>query len=116
MELKVLTKEDMIRLDKKQPWTGVGDRLTAGAPKFSDSWDVRTDTPDTHILEQMNIPMGSGEICRDFRILGAKEINPGKWRLFRALDDGRGLHSERELGTIDGAKEDAIEGLQEHLD
>jgi hypothetical protein len=84
--------------------------------KFSDTWDIRTDSPESYILEQMNCPINSGEICRDFRILGAQHLSHGKWRLFMALDDGRGLHSERELGAVQGTKEDVIDEMQQYKD
>jgi len=84
--------------------------------EFSDTWDIRTDSSDAYILKQINVPVNSGEICRDFRILGAQQVSPGNWRLFRALDDGRGLHSERELGAVQGTKEDVIDELQQHKD
>lgn len=54
--------------------------------KFSDEWKGRENLPGSYLLEQNNCPVDSGEICRDFRILGARQISQGKWKLFRALN------------------------------
>lgn len=61
--------------------------------KFSDEWKVRENLPGLYLPEQNNCTVDSGEICRNFRILGAQQISQGKWKLFRALDDDGGFHS-----------------------
>ncbi|MDO8724645.1 MAG: hypothetical protein Q7J35_01085 [Candidatus Methanoperedens sp.] len=110
----------VLNIECAEPCKMVGvaptERGRASMAKFSDEWKVREDLPGSHLLEQNNCPVDSGEICRDFRILGARQISPGKWRLFRALDDGRGFHSERDLGVVEGTKEDAVNELQEYRD
>jgi hypothetical protein len=74
------------------------------------------------MLEQKNCPKNTGEICRDFRILAAEKINnhtvKGRyveaWQIYRALNDGRGLHSQQNLETVLGNKADAISIMQNY--